>query len=65
MVKKSTRECLPNGRWSGEAPICEYLDCGPLVGNIFENLFINFMTLAVFFIFECKQNTHDIWFEEL
>lgn len=27
---ESTLKCMENGEWSGDAPICEYIDCGPV-----------------------------------
>lgn len=30
LVGSSSRRCQRNGKWSGEAPICKAIDCGPL-----------------------------------
>ncbi|KAG5674431.1 hypothetical protein PVAND_004402 [Polypedilum vanderplanki] len=30
LVGNASRECQSNGVWSGKAPTCKYIDCGPL-----------------------------------
>lgn len=30
LVGEDTRTCLSDGTWSGKAPTCKYVDCGPL-----------------------------------
>jgi cysteine-rich repeat protein len=56
LVGAKRRECLPNGTWSNEQPICKVIDCGN-PGNVPNGLppVINSTTVGSIVTYECEK----------